>query len=154
DVAAGKRGDLLMTLGFSEDEIAQAEAYCLGAHDLIGAPGLKPAHERIFARDIDPAAQIAMAAALAPFANTALDISLDLANAPRRDALLEAAHAAGIALIRIEAEAPPVTLTLRDIEEEPLAAPAPSLATPFATESPHAGEAPPLHKERRRLPER
>src|SRR5690606_22182583 len=129
DVAAGKRGDLLMTLGFSEDEIAQAEAYCLGAHDLIGAPGLKPAHERIFARDIDPAAQIAMAAALAPFANTALDISLDLANAPRRDALLEAAHAAGIALIRIEAEAPPVTLTLRDIEEEPLAAPAPSLAT-------------------------
>ena len=31
DVAAGKRGDLMMTLGFSEEEIAAAEAYCMGA---------------------------------------------------------------------------------------------------------------------------
>ena len=30
DVAAGKRGDLLLTLGFSDDEIAQAEAFCMG----------------------------------------------------------------------------------------------------------------------------
>ncbi|MCA8885463.1 MAG: hypothetical protein KDA35_02500, partial [Hyphomonadaceae bacterium] len=73
DVAAGKRGDLLMTLGFSEAEIAQAEAYCLGALDLSDAPGLKPEHASIFAREIDAGAQIAMAAAVAPFANTALN---------------------------------------------------------------------------------
>jgi ribonucleoside-diphosphate reductase alpha chain len=149
DVAAGKRGDLLMTLGFSEADIAQAEAYCLGAHDLVGAPGLKPAHQMIFARDIDPAAQIAMAAALAPFATTALDLTLDLANAPRRHALLETAQAAGIALIRIEAEAPPVTLTLSPIEDEETPAPTPM---PAAAATP-AQEAP-AHHQRRRLPER
>ncbi len=42
DVAAGKRGDLLMTLGFSEEEIAAAEAYCMGAADLNAAKGLDP----------------------------------------------------------------------------------------------------------------
>ncbi|MEZ5960738.1 MAG: hypothetical protein R3C30_09995 [Hyphomonadaceae bacterium] len=152
DVAAGKRGDLLMTLGFSEDEIAQAEAYCLGAIDLIGAPGLQSEHEKIFARDIDASAQIAMASAIAPFANTALDIKLDLANSPRRNALLEAAHSAGIALIKIETEAPPITLTLSPIEDEEDAAPAatpipaPAAATPV--------QEAPAHHERRRLPER
>jgi len=151
DVAAGKRGDLLMTLGFSEDEILQAEAYCLGAHDLIGAPGLQPAHEKIFARNIDAAAQIAMASAIAPFANTALDITLDLINAPRRNALLEAAQSAGIALIRIEAEAPPITLTLSPIEDEEEAAPA-ATAIPAAAAT-QVQEAP-AHHERRRLPER
>ncbi|MEZ5956158.1 MAG: hypothetical protein R3C27_02955 [Hyphomonadaceae bacterium] len=149
DVAAGKRGDLLMTLGFTEDEIAQAEAYCLGAIDLIGAPGLKQAHEKIFVRIVDASAQIAMAAALAPFASTALDITLDHANASRRNALLESARAAGIALIRIEAEAPPITLTLAPIEDQQQTAPAPipaNAATPIQ-------EAPAQH-ERRRLPER
>ena len=152
DVAAGKRGDLLMTLGFSEDEIAQAEAFCLGAHDLIGAPGLKPAHENIFARDIAAEAQIAMAAAIAPFANTALDITLDLASAPRRNALLSAAEAAGIALIRIEAEAPPIKLTLSPIEDEDEAAPT-ATPIPAAAAATPVQEAP-AHHERRRLPER
>ncbi len=119
DVAAGKRGDLLMTLGFSEAEIAAAEAYCLGAADLTGAPGLKPEHAAIFTRDIAPEAQIAMAAAIAPFANTALDITLTLANTPRRAALLASAEAAGIALINIQSEAPPITLTLADADAEP-----------------------------------
>jgi len=151
DVAAGKRGDLLMTLGFREDEIAQAEAYCLGATDLIGAPGLKLTHAPIFARDIDAGAQIAMAAALAPFANTALDISLDLKNVARRAALLDAAQAAGIALINIGAEAPPITLTLSSIDDDADAEPAPT-PIPAAATSP-VQEAP-AHHERRRLPER
>ncbi|MEQ1819386.1 MAG: hypothetical protein ABL871_12325 [Terricaulis sp.] len=151
DVAAGKRGDLLMTLGFSEDEIAQAEAYCLGATDLIGAPGLKPAHAAIFARDVGAGPQIAMAAALAPFANTALDISLDLTNAAQRSSLLDAAQAAGIALVNISAEAPAITLNLSPIEEEQEATPAPT-PIPAAATSP-VQEAP-AHHERRRLPER
>lgn len=151
DVAAGKRGDLLMTLGFTEDEIAQSEAYCLGAIDLIGAPGLQPAHEKIFARNVDASAQIAMAAALAPFANTALDLTLDLANATRRSALLEAAQAAGVAFIRIEAEAPPITLTLAPIEDEPAPAPAP---TPIPAMATSPVQEAPARVERRRLPER
>ena len=140
-----------MTLGFREDEIAQAEAYCLGATDLIGAPGLKLTHAPIFARDIDAGAQIAMAAALAPFANTALDISLDLKNVARRAAVLDAAQAAGIALINIGAEAPPITLTLSSIDDDADAEPAPT-PIPAAATSP-VQEAP-AHHERRRLPER
>jgi ribonucleoside-diphosphate reductase alpha chain len=153
DVAAGKRGDLLMTLGFSEDEITQAEAYCFGAPDLIGAPGLKSEHAAIFARDIAADAQIAMAASIAPFANTALNITLDLANTPRRTSLLQAAQAAGVALIQIHAEAPPITLTIRDIDEEPLGPPASSPATTASASTEAAGETPAVQG-RRRLPER
>jgi ribonucleoside-diphosphate reductase alpha chain len=151
DVAAGKRGDLLMTLGFSEEEIAQAETFCLGAMDLIGAPGLKPEHAAIFTRDIDAGAQIAMAASIAPFANAALDITLDLANTPRRASLLDAARAAGIALISIQAEAPPITLALSDADEAPHGAPSPAILAPQIED---ADETPALHKERHRLPER
>ncbi|ANP44738.1 hypothetical protein [Candidatus Viadribacter manganicus] len=152
DVAAGKRGDLLMTLGFSEEEIASAEAYCLGASDLIGAPGLRAEHAAIFGRNIAVSAQIAMAAAVAPFANAALDLTLDLANAPQRTNLLEAAQAAGVALIAIQAEAPPITLTLTPIEDEPEARAAPPAAAQPITTSP-VQEAP-ARVERRRLPER
>ncbi len=157
DVAAGKRGDLLMTLGFSEDEIAQAEAYCLGAHDLTGAPGIKAEHAKIFTRDIGADAQIAMAASIAPFANAALDLTLDIASAPNRTALLEAAEAAGVALIRIEAEAPPITLTLRDLDEEPDATdrrlPA-GIPVQTSEQESRQDAGAPLHHERRRLPER
>ena len=109
DVAAGKRGDLLKTLGFSEDDIAAAEAFCTGAGDLKGAPILADAHAAIFAsdRDIAPEARIAMADAVAPYARTALDIALGDASNERRAELLAAAQAAGIALINIRAEAPP-----------------------------------------------
>ncbi|MGD9981081.1 MAG: hypothetical protein AB7T58_10865 [Hyphomonadaceae bacterium] len=153
DVAAGKRGDLLMTLGFTEEEIASAEAYCLGAADLIGAPGLKPEHAVIFTRDVAADAQLAMAAAMAPFANTALDITLDAAGASRRGALLEAAQAAGVALVRLHTEAPPITLTLADADAEPLGTPAPPPATTVSEANETAGEAPAIQK-RRRLPER
>lgn len=152
DVAAGKRGDLLMTLGFTEADIAAAEAYCLGASDLTDAPGLRTAHAAIFTRDIDADAQIAMAAAIAPFANTALDITLDFANANRRASLLERAEAAGIALIQIQAEAPPITLTLSPIEDEEDAPRTAAAAAPIAATT-QVQEAP-AHHERRRLPER
>jgi ribonucleoside-diphosphate reductase alpha chain len=148
DVAAGKRGDLLMTLGFSEDDIAAAEAYCMGAGELKSAAALAPQHAAAFAeqRDISPEARIAMASAVAPFARAALDITLKEANAERRAALLEAARAAGASLVSIRAEAPPVTLALPALEEdveEARAAPA----------APAAQEAP-ARVERRRLPER
>src|SRR5690606_24850012 len=69
DVAAGKRGDLLMTLGFSEEDIAAAEAYCMGAGDLKGAAELLPEHAQVFAEagEIAPEALIAMAEAVRPF---------------------------------------------------------------------------------------
>ncbi|MGD9965064.1 MAG: hypothetical protein AB7T59_00940 [Hyphomonadaceae bacterium] len=152
DVAAGKRGDLLMTLGFSEDEIAHAEAYCLGAADLAGAPGLKAEHAAIFTRDIDASAQIAMAAALSPFANIALDITLEAADGSRRAPLLEAADAAGVALMQIHTEAPPITLTLADADEVSHAQPGPLPA--IAAAQPAAGGDAPAAQQRRRLPER
>jgi ribonucleoside-diphosphate reductase alpha chain len=151
DVAAGKRGDLLMTVGFSEDDIAAAEAFCMGAGDLTAAPGLRPEHAAVFAgaRDITPESRIAMAAAVAPYARTALAIVLTNGAAERRAQVLEAARAAGVALISLRAEAPAVTLTLTALEEdveEPRAAPA-------ATDSAPAREAS-ERVARRRLPER
>ncbi|WP_135209937.1 hypothetical protein [Vitreimonas flagellata] len=164
DVAAGKRGDLLKTLGFSEDDIAAAEAFCMGAGDLKGAPTLADAHAAIFAsdRDIAPDARIAMAAATAPYARTALDIALGEAGAERRAELLKAAQAAGVALINIRAEAPPITLTLPALEEDvaeearPAAQAAPAAPQTIAVPSPatlSVSEAP-AFKGRRRLPER
>lgn len=147
DVAAGKRGDLMMTLGFTEAEIAAAEAFCMGAGHLDDAPGLEAAHKAVFARDIGASAQIAMAAALRPYARTALNITITDLDA--RAALLETAQAAGVALITIHAEAPPVTLTLADFDEEPVAPPA---SAPIAAAAPQAPAE--TGHQRRRLPER
>lgn len=160
DVAAGKRGDLLKTLGFSEDDIAAAEAFCMGAGDLKGAPILADAHAAIFAsdRDIAPEARIAMAAAVAPYARTALDIALGDASNERRAELLGAAQAAGIALINIRAEAPPITLTLPALEEDVAEESRPSAPTSPAPTPAIIAAAPaqpaPARVERRRLPER
>ena len=163
DVAAGKRGDLLKTLGFSEDEIAAAEAFCMGAGDLAGALGLAPQHAAIFdgERLIAPEARIAMAEAVGAYARAALELTLTEANAEQRQLLLERARKAGVALVNVRAIAPPITLVLPPIEEDaapPLGPPAPSPATPqtIAVPSPatiSAGETPALQG-RRRLPER
>ena len=90
DVAAGKRGDLLMTLGFSEDEIAAAEAYCMGASDFTRrrrarSRARRDLRQRATSR---PTRASRMAAAVAPFARTALDITLDAdrSSTPRRAA--------------------------------------------------------------------
>jgi len=154
DVAAGKRGDLLMTLGFSEDDIAAAEAYAMGSPDLAKARALKTAHAPIFATadTIAPDAQIAIARAVAPFARTAIEITLDVAAADRRATLLEQAQNAGVTLITLRAEAPPIAhdlLSFEDDIEEPIAAP-----TPAATIQSNDTQAPSGPHQRRRLPER
>lgn len=148
DVAAGKRGDLLMTLGFSEDEIAAAEAYCMGAGDLSRATGLSDAHRAVFAteREISADARIALAAAVAPFANTALELTLTEKTVARRAELLEAAREAKVALISISVEAPPITLSLPSLDEE-IEEPRAPIAKPQV-------EAAPVDVQRKRLPER
>jgi ribonucleoside-diphosphate reductase alpha chain len=153
DVAAGKRGDLMMTLGFSEDDIAAAEAFCMGAGDLKAAAVLHDNHRAIFAgaRDIAPEAQIALAAAVAPFARAALDITLDAPLAERRNALLDAAGAAHVALLTLIAEAPPITLTLAPLDED-LSEERRAPAAHVESTAPQAQIAP--AERRRRLPER
>lgn len=153
DVAAGKRGDLLMTLGFSEDEIAAAQAYCMGASSFDGAGALDAAHAPVFAvaRDIAPDARISFAAAVAPFARTTLVLTLTAETVARRSALLETAKAAGAALVRIDVQAPPVTLTLAPLEEDAPDAAAPVQAAPIQAT---ATGTPDLQERRRRLPER
>jgi ribonucleoside-diphosphate reductase alpha chain len=119
DVAAGKRGDFLMTLGFSAEEINAAEEFCMGAGDL-GAAGLSEQHRAVFAlgQDIAPRADIAMARAVSAFATTSLALRLNPDQARERAELLEAAREAGVSLIRIDIEAPPVSLELPSLEEE------------------------------------
>ncbi len=146
DVAAGKRGDFLLTLGFTEAEIAAAERFCMGAGDLNGV--LCEAHQGVFhgEREITAEARIAMAGALAPFARTALDLTLT--DLDRRAAILEAARTAGVALLNLRAEAPALALPAFEEAEEETRAPAPTAA---AASTAMAAPAP---IERRRLPER
>jgi ribonucleoside-diphosphate reductase alpha chain len=150
DVAAGKRGDLLMTLGFSEEEIAAAESFCMGAADLSDAGQLREAHRAVFAseRDIAPEARIAMAAAVAPYARASLDLALGPDDVGKRGELMESARVAGVTLLALRVTAPPTALALplleEDIEEQ-RAAPAPVQEAPLAS---------PARVERRRLPER
>jgi len=148
DVAAGKRGDLLMTIGFSEDEIAAADAYCMGAGDFKTA-NLKPGHQDVFAaaRDISIDARIAFAAALAPFASTALDLSLRDKDIARRAELAARAQAANVGLVSFRVEAPPTAIALPPGEEAPEAPLGPT-TPPVARSNEPAGV------ERRRLPER
>ncbi|HVZ99743.1 MAG TPA: hypothetical protein VG841_05470 [Caulobacterales bacterium] len=155
DVAAGKRGDLLMTLGFSEDDIAAAEAFCMGAGALASAPGLEEAHRAIFntARDIAPDAQLALAAAIAPFANVAVELTLRDADPERRAALQAQASAAGLTLLKLRSEAPPITLTLPTLEEDADEPARHALPAPLPANANVGGEAPGVHA-RRRLPDR
>jgi ribonucleoside-diphosphate reductase alpha chain len=154
DVAAGKRGDLLLTLGFSDDEIAQAEAFCMGAGRLDNAEGLDAEYAAVFATEIGAEARIALASALTPFARVALDVSISEAGAERRATLTEAAREAGVTLFALHAEAPPITLMLPALEEdapEPVAAPA-SIRAADVPLGDVAQEAP--AQQRRRLPDR
>ncbi|MBS0384450.1 MAG: hypothetical protein JSS00_03775, partial [Proteobacteria bacterium] len=155
DMAAGKRGDLMMTLGFSEEEITAAEAYCMGAGDLAAATGLAEPHRAIFAgaRDIAPDAHIAMAAAVAPFARTALELTLTDKTIARRAELLEAARAAKVALISMNVEAPSITLTLPSLEEEPEETDR-RLPAGKETSRQDASAPPAVDVQRKRLPER
>ncbi len=148
DVALGKRGDLLMTLGFTEGEIAAAEAYCLGNADLASTPGLQPEHRPVFATssDIKPEAHISMARAVRPFARTAIELTLTAETFARREALLAAARDIGVALVTVSVEAPTLKSALSFLDDD-LEQPAPS-----ASHSTTVQEA--RRVERRRLPER
>ncbi|MES1201554.1 MAG: hypothetical protein ABUS57_08910 [Pseudomonadota bacterium] len=154
DVAAGKRGDLLMTLGFSEDDIAAAEAYCMGAGTLDDAPGLIQAHASVFktARNIAPVAQLAIAAAVAPFANAAVELTLRDADPDKRATLQVQAQAARVTLLKLRSEAPPISLVLPSLEEMAEEAPARPMI-PVAANAAQADETPTVHT-RRRLPDR
>ncbi|TPW07917.1 MAG: ribonucleotide reductase-like protein, partial [Alphaproteobacteria bacterium] len=117
DVAAGRRGDLLRTLGFSDDDAAAADAWAQGAGEIKGAPGLAPAHRAIFVSGeaIDAEARIAMAAALAPFASDAL--ALRLQERGDIEALAARAASAGVTSLAFLA-GPSAPLVLPEYEEE------------------------------------
>jgi ribonucleoside-diphosphate reductase alpha chain len=118
---------------------------------LRGAAGLAEAHRAVFAtdREISPDARIALAAAVAPFARTALELTLTEKTIARRAELLDAARDAKIALITINVEAPPVTLTLPSLEEEPE-----ETRAPIANPQTQAEASAPVDVQRKRLPER
>ncbi len=73
--------DMLAALGFNEEQIEAANAYCCGTLALAGAPHLKQEHMSIFDCAISPAAQIRMQAAVEPFLSglSAHTIRLDYA---------------------------------------------------------------------------
>jgi ribonucleoside-diphosphate reductase alpha chain len=117
DVAAGRRGDLLRTLGFSDDDAAAADAWAQGAGEIKDAPGLAPAHRNIFVsgESVDAEARIAMAAALAPFASDALALRLQ----ERGDIEALAARAATVGATSLAFLAGPAKpLVLPSYEEE------------------------------------
>jgi ribonucleoside-diphosphate reductase alpha chain len=146
DVAAGKRGDFLKTLGFSDDDIEAAEAYALGAASFDGAPTLKPEHAHIFAGDdqIDAEARIAMARALSPLAAVSLDLTAREQAAAQT--LLAEAVAVGATLVQVSAPAPRITVTLAPLTQE---------SEPATTQAPRAATAPVTQTaQRRRLPDR
>ncbi len=147
DVAAGRRGDLLKTIGFSEADIAAAEAYCMGAGAIAGAPGVSDDVAAVFARasDIPSEARMAMIETLAPFVFGPLSATLPLAQADDREALAARAVEAGVALMHfIAAPAAPLVLPPLD-DAEPIAAP---------TSAPLLERAGERGADRRRLPDR
>jgi ribonucleoside-diphosphate reductase alpha chain len=106
DVASGRRGDLLRTLGFSEADIRAADLWAQGSGSLDDAPGLEEAHRAVFAdaSAIDATARLAMAEALAPFALGALSLDLPCAG----DAGMAArAEAIGVTRLRFARVATP-----------------------------------------------
>ncbi len=76
-----KTFDMLSALGFSEEHIEAANAYCCGTLGLAGAPHLKSEHMSVFNCDISPQAQIKMQTAAEPFLSgiSAHTIRLDYA---------------------------------------------------------------------------
>ncbi|MBI3441685.1 MAG: hypothetical protein HY052_07820 [Proteobacteria bacterium] len=74
--------DMLSALGFTEEQIEEANIYCCGTLTLEGAPHLKPAHLAVFdclappaslaVRRVSPEAQIKMQAAVETFISGAV----------------------------------------------------------------------------------
>jgi len=88
------RFDLLRHLGFSEEDIRQANAFCCGHGTVIGAAELPNDGKAIFASDISLEAQIRMAAAAQSFVMGDVHLVLTLPDntpaAKREDLALEA----------------------------------------------------------------
>jgi ribonucleoside-diphosphate reductase alpha chain len=59
--------DMLPALGFTEEQIAAANAYCCGTLTLKEAPPLPSAHAAVFDCNVSPEAQIRMQTAVEPF---------------------------------------------------------------------------------------
>jgi ribonucleoside-diphosphate reductase alpha chain len=117
DVAAGRRGDLLRTLGYSDADCAVADAWAQGAGIVDSAPGLQVAHRGVFVGGdaIGVDARLVMAAALAPFASDAL--ALRLPNPADMEAAAVRAHRIGVTSIGIQKPSAP-SLALPDLEQE------------------------------------
>ncbi|HHL43276.1 MAG TPA: vitamin B12-dependent ribonucleotide reductase, partial [Hellea balneolensis] len=87
--------DLLPLLGFSEEQIEQANIYCSGAMTLEGAPHLKPEHYAVFdcatpcgrlgTRSLSVDAHILMMAAVQPFISGAISKTVNLPSAATID---------------------------------------------------------------------
>ncbi|MBI1249960.1 MAG: hypothetical protein GC189_00620 [Alphaproteobacteria bacterium] len=149
EIAAGKRGDFLKALDFTDAEIAAADAYCMGAGAVIGAAELAAQHAPVFAAGdaIGAQARLDMAEALARVTIGATSCALTVRHDENIEDALARAKAAGLALVRIErAPLPPLTL-----------APLTEAAAPAAIiEAPKQPAPDPLERaaERRRLPDR
>ncbi len=125
DVAAGRRGDLFRTLGFTDADAAAADAWAQGSGDITDAPGLADAHRQVFAfgEGIHADARIAMAAALSPFASDALTLRVSERGDIERTA--SAALKAGVtAIIFQSAHTAPLVLPEYEEEQPPAAEPA------------------------------
>ncbi len=81
--------DMLRALGFSEDDIDDANLYCCGAMTLEGAPHLLPQHMAVFdgiapagsgVRRVMPDAQVKMQAAVEPFLSGAVCHTIELSH--------------------------------------------------------------------------
>jgi ribonucleoside-diphosphate reductase alpha chain len=142
DVAAG-RGDVLTALGFAEDAIAAANAYCFGA-PASQIVALSPSQRALLADagSVSLQARLAMARALAPFAVGEVSLSVRFEDAPI--ALQREAASAGVTLILSAPRAAPISpaVEIRERIVERL------------VERPITQAEPEPSAERRRLPDR
>jgi len=132
DVAAGRRGDLLRTLGFEDADALAADAWAQGTGAIDSAPTLADRHRAVFAdaETIGADARFAMAEVTAPFALGALSIAF--AAAADRDAIAALAQAFGATLVQF----------------------APAPAAPFIVEEAAAADPAPIEVIRERIVER
>ncbi len=155
------RFDALRIMGFSEAEIAEAEAYALGSSRLEGAD-LDPEQQRVFltADELGPEAYLAMIAALQPtLATPAIaDFTLPWDAGPDDVAILIAqAREAGALALRVGRGDPPAyqVLDLPPVREAPpRAEPSPQPAQPAAVEERIVERVVERERERRKLPDR
>ena len=73
--------DLLTHMGFSAEQIAEANAYLCGMRSLVGAPHLRDEDQAVFAQDVSAEAQIALLAAGQPFLTGGIAHSVQLPQA-------------------------------------------------------------------------